>query len=123
MDPRGEIEESTNKEEVLGELLNVAAGPELDLEVKQKQSVAAGNDDEKTRDGYSTPTSPRHRIPLPLRCPPAPRKPPSSLRSKRKKKRRSQVEAKQENEIFGDNSSPVAKKSKNIQWTETHTTL
>lgn len=39
MDPRGEIEENTNKEEVL----NAAAGvPELDIGVKQKQSVAAG---------------------------------------------------------------------------------
>ncbi|CAN6442541.1 unnamed protein product [Victoria cruziana] len=40
---------------------------------------------EEVEDGYRTPTSPRHRIPEALECPPAPKKPRKEVRLKRKR--------------------------------------
>ncbi|XP_031487399.1 cyclin-dependent protein kinase inhibitor SMR3-like [Nymphaea colorata] len=40
---------------------------------------------EEVEDGYRTPTSPQHRIPEALECPPAPRKPKKEVRLKRKR--------------------------------------
>ncbi|KAJ8477886.1 hypothetical protein OPV22_021613 [Ensete ventricosum] len=108
-------EESGNKAEV-----KLTGKLEQEEEVNQSKgddgaaaAAAAANDDE----GYHTPTSPRHRIPVPLKCPPPPRKPSSMLCSKRKvKNSRTQGQA---GRGLGDLSlqvfeeiAPVAKKAR-----------
>lgn len=76
-------------------------------------AAAADHDD----DGYLTPTSPRHKIPVPLQCPAAPRKPPPMLYLKRKMRSSSQVDTERETGFDHlsrelDEFAPVAKKTK-----------
>ncbi|WOL04784.1 hypothetical protein Cni_G13506 [Canna indica] len=93
-----------NKEETIAEL------KEMDQELKQSEGD----------DGYCTPTSPRHRIPAPLECPRAPKKP-SSLRRTKRKKRSKQDRGLVNEGGFGDNYlsleqqgfSPAGKKARN----------
>ncbi|URE45987.1 60S ribosomal protein L36 [Musa troglodytarum] len=112
-------EESRNKAEV-----KLTGKLDQEEEVNQSKgddgAAAAANDDDE---GYHTPTSPRHRIPVPLECPPAPRKPSSMLCSKRKvKSSRTQGQA---GGGLGDLSlqvfeeiAPVAKKARGDAATE-----
>ncbi|KAH7672736.1 hypothetical protein IHE45_09G076200 [Dioscorea alata] len=51
-------------------------------EEEEEEVVSCKCDSED--DGYHTPTSPRHRLPSIVECPPAPRKPLMRLRRKRK---------------------------------------
>lgn len=77
--------------------------------------------DEDGGDGYHTPTSPSRRIPPPLFCPPAPRKPSSSLRLKRRK-RSSGAEAEGSGSFASsspelEDLAPASKKArKMLQW-------
>lgn len=51
------------------------------------------DDDDVDKEGYHTPTSPRHRIPAPTNCPPAPRRAPSRLRTRRSTTKRAAAAA------------------------------
>ncbi|WOH01096.1 hypothetical protein DCAR_0520475 [Daucus carota subsp. sativus] len=55
---------------------NTTLTAEEDLEKKPRQSGEEGRDstEEDENDGFRTPTSIEHRIPVPTHCPPAPRK-------------------------------------------------
>ncbi|KAJ0983991.1 hypothetical protein J5N97_002347 [Dioscorea zingiberensis] len=55
---------------------------------------------ENEDDGYHTPTSPRHRIPLIVECPPAPRRPSSSMLWGKRKAERGMTEAEEEMMVF-----------------------
>ncbi|RWW86758.1 hypothetical protein BHE74_00004447 [Ensete ventricosum] len=77
-------------------------------------AAAAADDDD---DGYLTPTSPRHKIPVPLECPAAPRKPHPRLFLKRKMRSTCQVDRERETGFDHlsrelDEFAPVAKKTK-----------
>lgn len=56
----------------------------LDLKIKIPSYKEAAEEDLNDDEGLKTPTSPEHRIPATLPCPPAPRKPKSQLSKKRK---------------------------------------
>lgn len=112
--PSASYEESNNNER-LGVQILIEAESFLNQEVKQREGYEYG-------DGYHTPTSPTRRIPAPIRCPPAPRKPSSSSSLCSKKRKRSRGMDAEESGSF-TNSSPeleefvpvIKKKTKKMQ--------
>lgn len=66
----------------------LVASEELQIKAKTTEEDAAAAATTtaavEVEDGYQTPTSPKHKIPTPRECPPAPKKPRSTLLMKRK---------------------------------------
>ncbi|XXG75180.1 hypothetical protein AAC387_Pa07g3748 [Persea americana] len=77
------VREETNQVEncllVASEELQIKAKTTEDDAVAAATAAAV-----EVEDGYQTPTSPEHKIPTPRQCPPAPKKPRSTLLMKRK---------------------------------------
>ena len=88
-DPKQE-ERQRCREEDLEKKISLPAGASLEIRIPSRKDVEVEGDDNPNDDGFKTPTSSDHRIPVILQCPPAPRKP-KPVPSKKRKACRSRI--------------------------------